>query len=443
MTDHAVQAVGPDLPAAPLLARRQVVAVALGNALEFYDFITYAFFAAQIGRTFFPSDRAGVSLLASLATFGAGFLTRPLGALVIGRMGDRRGRKPAMLLSFGLIGVAVIGLPLTPSYAAIGIWAPALVVGFRLLQGFALGGEVGPSTAFLMEAAPLMRRGFYISMQAMSADAAVLAAGLVGVVLAHWLSPAQLDAWGWRLALGLGAVIVPFGWLMRRTLVETLDVADSGAFGGAARSTDAELSAGGLAGSGHAGGSNDYRLRARLHDHVRQQHAGHARASGAWRHGDGGAVRAGVRSAQRLAVGPDRPQARDGGAVGGAAAGDFSGLLAAGARALRRGALHGHRSAGDRLDAVDRHGAGGGDRIAACSVTLRRAGDDLRGGDFGLRRFHPVRGRLADATDRQPAGTGLVHDWCGGGWSGGHQPNAGDGAGQAGADHTAHRAAGC
>jgi MFS family permease len=224
MIDHQAEAASPDSSAAPALPRRHVVAVALGNALEFYDFITYAFFAAQIGRTFFPSDRPGISLLASLATFGAGFLTRPLGAWVIGRMGDRRGRKPAMLLSFALIGVAVIGLPLTPSYAAIGIWAPVLVVGFRLLQGFALGGEVGPSTAFLMEAAPLMRRGFYISMQAMSADAAVLVAGLVGVLLAHWLSPAELDAWGWRLALGLGAVIVPFGWLMRRTLVETLHV---------------------------------------------------------------------------------------------------------------------------------------------------------------------------------------------------------------------------
>jgi MFS family permease len=136
-------------------------------------------------------------------------------------MGDRRGRKPAMLLSFGLIGVAVIGLPLVPSYASIGVAAPVLVVLFRLLQGFALGGEVGPSTAFLMEAAPLHRRGLYISLQAMSADAAVLVAGLVGVALAHALTPAQLDAWGWRVALGLGAVIVPFGLAMRRSLVET------------------------------------------------------------------------------------------------------------------------------------------------------------------------------------------------------------------------------
>jgi len=94
---------------------------------------------------------------------------------------------------------------------------------FRLLQGFALGGEVGPSTAFLMEAAPLHRRGLYISMQAMGADAAVLAAGLIGVGLAHALTPAELDAWGWRVALGLGAVIVPFGLVMRRTLVETFE----------------------------------------------------------------------------------------------------------------------------------------------------------------------------------------------------------------------------
>jgi MFS family permease len=132
------------------LPARHVAAVCVGNALEFYDFVTYAFFAAQIGRTFFPSDSRDLSLLASLATFGAGFLTRPLGAWVIGRMGDRRGRKPAMLLSFSLIGIASIGLPLTPSYASIGVLAPVLVIGFRLLQGFALGGEVGPSTAFMM-----------------------------------------------------------------------------------------------------------------------------------------------------------------------------------------------------------------------------------------------------------------------------------------------------
>jgi MFS family permease len=217
------------------LPARHVAAVCVGNALEFYDFVTYAFFAAQIGRCFFPSDTRDLSLLASLATFGAGFLTRPLGAWVIGRMGDRRGRKPAMLLSFALIGIATIGLPLTPSYASIGVLAPILVIAFRLLQGFALGGEVGPSTAFMMEAAPVHRRGLYISLQSMSADAATLLAGTLGVVLAHVLTEAQLDAWGWRVALLAGTAIVPFGLYLRRTLGETLHVptqaraADAGA----------------------------------------------------------------------------------------------------------------------------------------------------------------------------------------------------------------------
>jgi len=204
------------------LPARQVLAVVAGNAIEFYDFVTYAFFAAQIGRTFFPSDSPGASLLASLATFGVGFLTRPLGALVIGRYADRAGRKPAMLLSFWLMGIAVVGLPLVPGYTTIGVAAPLLVIAFRLLQGFALGGEVGPNTAFLMEAAPAQRRGFYVSMQATSADFAVLVAGLVGVALASFLDSAQLDAWGWRVALAPGAVIVPFGLYLRRSLLETL-----------------------------------------------------------------------------------------------------------------------------------------------------------------------------------------------------------------------------
>ena len=225
MIEDAVDATPRPRARVQPLRKRQVAAVAVGNAIEFYDFVTYAFFAVQIGRTYFPSDEPGASLLASLATFGAGFLTRPLGAWAIGRMGDRRGRKPAMLLSFALIGVAVIGLPLVPPYASIGVAALVLVVLFRLLQGFALGGEVGPSTAFLMEAAPVHRRGLYISMQAMGADAAVLVAGLVGVGLAHVLSPAELEAWGWRVALGLGAVIVPFGLVLRRTLVETFEPA--------------------------------------------------------------------------------------------------------------------------------------------------------------------------------------------------------------------------
>jgi MFS transporter, MHS family, citrate/tricarballylate:H+ symporter len=206
-----------------LLSRPQLAAVVAGNALEFYDFLIFGFFAVQIGATFFPSKDATGSLLLTLATFGVGFLTRPLGGAVIGRLGDRIGRKPAMLLSFGLMGLSIVGLALTPSYASIGVAAPALVVFFRLLQGFALGGEVGPTTAFLMEAAPMEKRGLYVSLQFATQNAATCFAGVVGVVLATLLTPADLSAWGWRAAMLLGASVVPLALAIRRHLPETLE----------------------------------------------------------------------------------------------------------------------------------------------------------------------------------------------------------------------------
>jgi MHS family citrate/tricarballylate:H+ symporter-like MFS transporter len=210
-------------PARPRIPVRHVLAVFLGNGLEFYDFLTFSYFAVYISRTFYPAENPSLALLATLATFGAGFLTRPIGAIVIGGMGDRIGRKPAMVFSFTLMGVAIVGLACTPSYAAIGPLAPVLVVMFRLLQGFALGGEVGPTTAFMAEAAPRNRRGLYLSMQYATQDCAVLLAGLVGTILAARLSATQLEHWGWRAALLLGATIVPFGIALRKTLPETLE----------------------------------------------------------------------------------------------------------------------------------------------------------------------------------------------------------------------------
>lgn len=202
---------------------RAAVAVFIGNGLEFYDFLTYSYFAVYIGRSFFPAGDPSVSLLASLAAFGAGFLTRPIGAVVIGGMGDRIGRRPAMLLSFSLMGAALLGFALTPSYARIGSAAPVLVLFFRLVQGFALGGEVGPTTAYMAEAAPVHRRGLYLSMQYATQDAAALCAGIAGVALAAALTPAELQDWGWRVAMLIGVAIVPFGLLMRRRLPETLE----------------------------------------------------------------------------------------------------------------------------------------------------------------------------------------------------------------------------
>jgi MFS family permease len=203
------------------LPLKKVAAVGIGNALEFYDFLSFGLFSIQIGHTFFPASQTSHGLLLTLATFGVGFATRPLGGLILGAYGDRVGRKPAMLLSFGLMGLAIIGLALTPGYAQIGIWAPVLLVFFRLLQGFALGGEVGPSTAYLIEAAPPHRRGLYVGLQMATQDLAVLVAGIVGFLLTVLMTPAVLDAWGWRVAFLLGAAIVPFGLIMRKSLPET------------------------------------------------------------------------------------------------------------------------------------------------------------------------------------------------------------------------------
>ena len=200
---------------------RQVTAAVIGNALEFYDFTTYAYFAVQIGHAFFPGRNAFESLMLSLATFGAGFFSRPVGAIVIGALADRAGRKPAMLLSFSLMGLAILGMALTPSYATIGLAAPLLALGFRLLQGFALGGEVGATTAFLIEAAPAGRRGLYGGWQGASQGLASLFGGLIGVGLSHWLSPHDLGAWGWRAAFLVGAAVLPIGLFIRRNLPET------------------------------------------------------------------------------------------------------------------------------------------------------------------------------------------------------------------------------
>jgi len=205
----------------PVIFKRHVAAAVAGNALEFYDFTIYAAFSVQIGHVFFPNKSAFISLILSLATFGAGFALRPIGAVLIGRYADRVGRKPAMLFSLGLMGVAILGLALTPSYAQIGVAAPLLALFWRLAQGFALGGEVGPTTAFLVEASPPARRASYSSWQGVSQNMAFLAGGAVGVLLARVAGPAGLEAWGWRVALGLGAVALPFGLWLRRSLPET------------------------------------------------------------------------------------------------------------------------------------------------------------------------------------------------------------------------------
>ena len=206
-----------------VLSRPQLAAVVAGNALEFYDFMVLGTFAVQFGAVFFPAQLPTQQLFLTLATAWVGFLARPLGGFVIGPLGDRIGRKPAMLFSFGLMGFSIIGLALTPSYATIGVAAPILAVVFRLLQGFALGGEVGPTTALLMEAAPAGKRGLYVALQFATQQAATVIAGLAGVILSSLLMPEHLNAWGWRIAMLLGAAVVPFALVLRKRWPETVE----------------------------------------------------------------------------------------------------------------------------------------------------------------------------------------------------------------------------
>jgi MFS family permease len=209
-------------PVSPHVSRWQISAAVAGNALEFYDFTTYALFATQIGRVFFPVHTAFENLMLSLLIFGVGFIGRPVGAIVIGAFGDRAGRRPAMLLSFILMGLGLLGLVLTPSYAQIGPLAPVLLVAFRLVQGFALGGEVGPTTAFLIEAAPPNQRGLIGAWQSASQSIASLTGATVGLALSKLLSGPQVESFGWRIAFALGLVVLPFGLILRRSLPETL-----------------------------------------------------------------------------------------------------------------------------------------------------------------------------------------------------------------------------
>src|ERR1700733_3208245 len=209
-------------PQSPVIFGRGTLAVTIGNMLEFYDFITYSFFAIQIGHTFFPSSSQFGSLMASLATFGVGFVTRPIGGIVIGSYSDRAGRRPAMILSFAMMGAAIIVLACTPSYASIGVAAPVIAILARMLQGFSLGGEVGPTTAYLMEAAPPNRRGLAVSWQPGSQQIAATARALGGAMLSRLMTPEALDSYGWRIAFLLGAVCLPFGLWLRSGLPETI-----------------------------------------------------------------------------------------------------------------------------------------------------------------------------------------------------------------------------
>jgi MHS family proline/betaine transporter-like MFS transporter len=248
---NSVVAAPADINLGAVPARKQsrlitIAAMAVGNILEFYDFAVYAYLAAILGRNFFPSGSETISLLSTFAVFGVGFVIRPLGGFLIGRFGDRRGRKPALLVTVLLmsIGTGLIGV--IPTHAQIGIAAPILLTLARLLQGFSAGGEWGGGATFIVEWAPAGRRGFYGGIHVVTIYLGLALGSAVAAALSSSLSPETMEHWGWRVPFILGAVIGPLGLLIRRKIDE------SPVFVEAQVHADAETTPGILRTMGHA-----------------------------------------------------------------------------------------------------------------------------------------------------------------------------------------------
>ena len=202
-------------------SRRAVSAAVIGNVLEWYDFGVYAFVAAIIARKFFPAQNEVAALLATFLTFGLGFVARPIGGIVIGRMGDARGRKAALLLTIFLMAVGTFLIGILPTFATIGYLAPLLLLLARLMQGFSAGGEWGGSTSFIVEWAPAGRRGLFGSFQQTSVVAGLLLGSGFAALMNTLLTAAQMEDWGWRVPFLVGGLLGPIGIYMRRTIEET------------------------------------------------------------------------------------------------------------------------------------------------------------------------------------------------------------------------------
>jgi MFS family permease len=198
-----------------------VIRVASGNFLEMYDFMVFGYFSSAIGRAYFPASSEFASLMFSMTTFAVGFMVRPLGAVFLGAYIDHIGRRKGLLLTLALMSVGTLTIALVPGYETIGLFAPILVVLGRLCQGFSAGVELGGVSVYLSEIATPGHKGFYVSWQSGSQQVAVAFAGVLGYALSSWMPPEALQAWGWRIPLIVGCLIIPFIYMIRRTLQET------------------------------------------------------------------------------------------------------------------------------------------------------------------------------------------------------------------------------
>jgi MHS family proline/betaine transporter-like MFS transporter len=201
--------------------RRAIIAASVGQFFELYDFSIYGFFAPEIGRAFFRAADALTSLVAAFATYGVGFVMRPVGAIVVGAYGDRAGRKAALVFTVGLMGLATGLVAFLPSYNQIGIWAPVLLVILRLAQGFSTGGEWGGAAAFLVEHAPVGKRGFIGSFHQVATQLGNFTGFILAALLAFIFTTEVFQQWGWRIAFLIGALLAPVGYYLRTRVAET------------------------------------------------------------------------------------------------------------------------------------------------------------------------------------------------------------------------------
>lgn len=199
---------------------RVIAAVAVGNCLELYDFALFGFFSVVLAKVFFPAGAQMTSLMLALATFGVGFVTRPLGGVLFGAYADRRGRRPAIVMTMALMSLGTVIVAFCPSYASIGRWAPAILVLGRLIQGLGIGGEVGPTAALLLDVSKGRRTVTHVSVFMASQGFAALLGALTGAALNAVFAPDVIEAWAWRLPFALGLLVAPVGFYLRIALRE-------------------------------------------------------------------------------------------------------------------------------------------------------------------------------------------------------------------------------
>lgn len=220
--DASIGSASPGTASKPAQSKlATVLRVTSGNFLEMFDFFLFGFYATYIAKAFFPAGNEFASLMLTFMTFGAGFLMRPLGAIILGSYVDRVGRRKGLIVTLAIMAVGTVLIAFVPSYATIGLIAPALILIGRLLQGFSAGVELGGVSVYLSEMAPPHQKGFYVSWQSGSQQVAIIVAAIIGYALNAMMAPQTMSDWGWRIPFFIGSLIVPFIFVIRRSLQET------------------------------------------------------------------------------------------------------------------------------------------------------------------------------------------------------------------------------